>query len=32
MDFIRLILGDYYVDSTIESIKAGDPAAVYGKE
>jgi len=31
MDFIRLILGDYYVDSTIESIKAGDPAAVYEK-
>jgi len=31
IDFIRLILGDFYVDSTIESIKAGDPAAVYGK-
>ena len=29
IDFIRLILGDMYVDSTIESIKAGDPAAVY---
>ncbi|MCW8312629.1 stage II sporulation protein M [Sphingobacterium thalpophilum] len=31
VDFVRLILGDQYVDSTIESIRAGDPAAVYGK-
>lgn len=31
LDFIRLILGDSYVDATIESIKKGDPAAVYGK-
>ena len=29
MDFPRLILGDYYVDMTIENIKRGDPAAVY---
>lgn len=28
--FVRLILGDGYVDQTIESIKAGDPAAIYG--
>lgn len=27
--FVRLILGNSYVDTTIASIKAGDPAAVY---
>lgn len=27
--FIRLILGDHYVDTTIENIKNGDPAAIY---
>lgn len=29
--FVRLILGDYYVDMTIENIKRGDPAAVYSQ-
>jgi len=28
--FVRLILGNAYVDQTISSIQAGDPAAVYG--
>lgn len=28
-DFPRLILGDGYVDMTIENIQGGDPAAVY---
>lgn len=27
--FVRLILGDSYVNKTIENIKAGNPAAVY---
>jgi uncharacterized membrane protein SpoIIM required for sporulation len=27
--FVRLILGDDYVDMTLENIKAGDPVAVY---
>lgn len=27
--FIRLILGDGYVDTTIENIKQGNPAAIY---
>ncbi|MBS1651013.1 MAG: stage II sporulation protein M [Bacteroidetes bacterium] len=30
--FARLILGDYYVDSTIERIKMGDPLGIYGEE
>ena len=29
MDYIRLILGDQYVDTTIENIKQGNPAAIY---
>ncbi len=28
--FIRLILGNSYVDLTIENIKSGNPAAIYG--
>jgi uncharacterized membrane protein SpoIIM required for sporulation len=28
-DFVRLILGDTYVNMTIENIKKGDPMAVY---
>lgn len=28
--FVRLILGDAYVNMTIENIKSGDPMAVYG--
>ncbi|MCX8081442.1 MAG: stage II sporulation protein M [Bacteroidia bacterium] len=28
-DYVRLILGDYYVDATIERIKNGDPLGVY---
>ncbi len=28
-DFSRLVLGDYYVEMTIENIHNGDPAAVY---
>ncbi len=27
--FVRLILGDYYVNMTLENIKNGDPLAVY---
>lgn len=27
--FVRLILGNAYVDTTIENIKAGNPAAIY---
>ncbi len=27
--FVRLILGDEYVDMTLENIKSGDPVAVY---
>ncbi len=30
--FVRLILGDYYVDSTIERIKLGNPLGIYGEE
>lgn len=29
--FVRLILGDQYVDSTIERIKAGNPIGIYGE-
>lgn len=29
-DFVRLILGNSYVDQTIQNIKAGNPAAIYG--
>ncbi len=28
-EFVRLILGDYYVDMTIENIEKGEPMAVY---
>lgn len=28
--FVRLIMGDYYVNMTLENIKAGKPMAVYG--
>jgi uncharacterized membrane protein SpoIIM required for sporulation len=31
-DYVRLILGDYYVDSTIERIKKGDPLGIYKEE
>ncbi|PJR03494.1 stage II sporulation protein M [Avrilella dinanensis] len=27
--FVRLIMGDYYVNTTLENIKNGDPMAVY---
>ena len=30
-DFIKTILGDSYVDMTVENIKSGDPMAVYKK-
>ncbi len=30
--FVRLILGDYYVDYTLENIKKGNPLAIYGEE
>jgi len=30
-DFVRLILGDGYVNSTLENIEKGDPMAVYKK-
>ncbi len=30
--FIRLILGDAYVDMTLDNIQKGDPLAVYGQE
>ncbi len=30
--FVRLILGDYYVDSTMERIKNGNPIGIYGEE
>jgi uncharacterized membrane protein SpoIIM required for sporulation len=30
-DFVRLILGDYYVDETIERIKKGNPIGIYGE-
>ncbi|MBS1537533.1 MAG: stage II sporulation protein M [Bacteroidetes bacterium] len=29
--FVRLILGDHYVNETIENIKNGNPLAVYGQ-
>ena len=29
LDFVRLILGDYYVNMTLENIKDGNPVAVY---
>ncbi|MFH6997216.1 stage II sporulation protein M [Flavobacterium sp. FlaQc-57] len=29
-NFVRLILGDYYVNMTLENIKKGNPMAVYG--
>src|SRR5699024_3837444 len=29
-DFVRLILGNAYVDQTIANIKAGNPAGIYG--
>ena len=29
--FVRLILGDQYVDMTIDNIQKGDPMAVYKK-
>ena len=28
-DYVRLILGDYYVNMTLENIEKGDPMAVY---
>lgn len=30
-DFARLILGDDYINQTLENIKKGDPTAVYGQ-
>lgn len=30
--FVRLILGDRYVDMTLENIRNGEPMAVYGRE
>ncbi|MFW5753214.1 MAG: stage II sporulation protein M [Marinilabiliaceae bacterium] len=30
-DFVRLILGDQYVNMTLENIEKGDPLAVYGE-
>lgn len=32
IDFVRLILGDSYVNMTIENIKSGDPMGVYKTE
>lgn len=29
--FARLVMGDYYVDSTIERIRHGDPLGIYGE-
>lgn len=29
--FVRLIVGDFYVDSTIERIKQGNPLGIYGE-
>lgn len=29
LDFVRLILGDYYVDMSIANIESGNPAGVY---
>lgn len=31
-DFVRTILGDGYVDQTIENIEAGNPLGVYGSQ
>ena len=31
IDFVRLILGDSYVNMTLENIEKGDPMAVYKK-
>ncbi|MEZ4938483.1 MAG: stage II sporulation protein M [Crocinitomicaceae bacterium] len=31
-DFVRFILGDYYVDQTLERIENGDPMGVYGTQ
>jgi hypothetical protein len=31
-DFVRVIMGDYYVNMTLENIKNGDPMAVYKGE
>jgi uncharacterized membrane protein SpoIIM required for sporulation len=31
-DFVRLILGDGYVNKTLENIESGDPMAVYKQE
>lgn len=30
--FVRMILGDYYVDYTLENIKKGNPLAIYGQD
>jgi uncharacterized membrane protein SpoIIM required for sporulation len=30
--FVRMILGDYYVDYTLENIKKGNPLAIYGDD
>ncbi len=30
-DFVRVVLGDFYVDATIERIKKGDPLGIYGE-
>ncbi|MFO8000279.1 MAG: stage II sporulation protein M [Marinilabilia sp.] len=30
-DFVRLVLGDQYVNMTLENIEKGDPLAVYGE-
>lgn len=29
LDYMRLIMGDNYIDTTIENIENGDPAAIY---
>jgi len=31
-DFVRLILGDFYVDATIERIKNGNALGIYGED
>ncbi|MCE3259596.1 MAG: hypothetical protein K0S12_1237 [Bacteroidetes bacterium] len=30
-NFVRLIMGDYYVDETIERIRKGNPLGIYGE-
>lgn len=30
-NFVRIILGDYYVDETIERIRKGNPLGIYGE-